>query len=80
MPVTTNGLFQIALFIVLLVALAKPLGSYIAMVFQGESTVSQRVFNPVERVIYRLFMIYPAMFVVILGPAIIGIFDALGSK
>ena len=32
---TTNGLLQIFLFIAILVAVAKPLGSYMARVYEG---------------------------------------------
>ena len=32
---TTNGLFQLALYVVVLLALAKPLGTYMARVYEG---------------------------------------------
>jgi tight adherence protein C len=35
---------------------------------------------PLKILFPLIFMIFPAMFVVILGPAIIGIVDALGGK
>jgi len=35
---------------------------------------------PLKMLFPLIFMIFPAMFVVILGPAIIGIVDALGGK
>ena len=37
--------------------LTKPLGAYMAAVFEGEGRISKRFFAPVERVIYRVFMV-----------------------
>ena len=37
---TANGFFQIALYVVVLTALAKPLGSYMARVFDGRADAS----------------------------------------
>jgi K+-transporting ATPase ATPase A chain len=45
---------QIILYVVVLLLLAKPLGSYMARVFQGERTLLSRVMGPVERLIYRI--------------------------
>jgi potassium-transporting ATPase potassium-binding subunit len=57
---TTNGLLQILLFIVILVALAKPLGSYMARVYEGRSLWGlDRVLGPVERLIYRVCGVRP---------------------
>ncbi len=53
------SLLQIVLFIVVLLALAKPLGSYMAKVYQGERTFLDRVLGPVERFIYRISGIDP---------------------
>lgn len=50
---------QLILYLVLLLALVKPLGSYMARVFQGESTFLDRVMGPVERFLYRLSRIDP---------------------
>ena len=47
------SLIQIVLFMVVLLALAKPLGSYMAKVYQGERTFLDRVLGPIERFIYR---------------------------
>ncbi|HEX7588906.1 MAG TPA: potassium-transporting ATPase subunit KdpA, partial [Anaerolineae bacterium] len=52
---TLNGLFQIGLYLVVLAALAKPLGSYMARVYEGQSTWLDRVLGPIERFMYRLF-------------------------
>ncbi|MBL8080524.1 MAG: potassium-transporting ATPase subunit KdpA [Anaerolineales bacterium] len=49
-----NSLFQIILYVVVLLLLAKPLGSFMARVYQGERTFLDRVLGPVERFIYRI--------------------------
>ena len=51
---TTNGFLQIGLYLIVLVALAKPLGWYMARVYEGQSVWLNRLFGPVERGIYRL--------------------------
>jgi potassium-transporting ATPase potassium-binding subunit len=56
---TIEGSLQIALFFVLLVLIAKPLGSYMARVYSGEKTILSLVFKPVESFIYRLGGITP---------------------
>ncbi len=53
------SLLQIVLFMVVLLALAKPLGSYMAKVYQGERIFLDRVLGPVERFIYRISGIDP---------------------
>ena len=52
---TFNGYVQIALFIVVLLALVKPLGIYMARVYGGQSVGINRVLGPFERLLYRLF-------------------------
>jgi potassium-transporting ATPase potassium-binding subunit len=49
---TPNGYLQIALYFVVLIALVKPLGSYIARVYEGKPILLSRVLGPVERLIY----------------------------
>jgi len=51
---TTNGLLQIGLYLVVLLLLVKPLGWYMARVYEGEPIGLDRVLRPVERFIYRL--------------------------
>lgn len=51
---TINGLAQIGLFFLVLVALVKPLGWYMARVYRGQSCGMDRVMGPIERLIYRL--------------------------
>ncbi len=50
---TANGWFQIALFFVVLLAVTKPLGVFMARVFAGEKTFLDPVLRPIERLLYR---------------------------
>src|SRR5208283_3447081 len=47
-------LLQIVLYVVILIALAKPLGSFMARVFNGERNFLSPVLAPVERFTYRM--------------------------
>src|SRR6478672_1354621 len=47
---TANGWIQIAIFVVILIALARPLGGYMTAVFEGRVTF----LRPVERAFYAL--------------------------
>jgi len=51
---TTNGLFQIGLYLAVLLLLVKPLGAYMARVFQSERTFLHPVLRPIENLIYRI--------------------------
>ena len=51
---TASGLFQIALYFLVLLALTKPLGLYMNRVFQGERTFVHRLLRPFEVAIYKL--------------------------
>jgi potassium-transporting ATPase potassium-binding subunit len=51
---TANGWFQICFFFALVLVCAKPLGLYMARVFERERTFADGVFRPVERLIYRV--------------------------
>jgi K+-transporting ATPase ATPase A chain len=51
---TSNGLLQIALFCLVLLVLTKPLGIYMANVFEGRRTWIQKLLRPLEAGIYRL--------------------------
>jgi K+-transporting ATPase ATPase A chain len=53
------GWVQIALYLVVLLALVKPLGSFIARVYQGERTFLEPVVRPSERLVYRLSGVRP---------------------
>ncbi|SAL18904.1 potassium-transporting ATPase subunit A [Caballeronia cordobensis] len=54
-----NTFTQTAIFIVVLIALALPLGRYMANVFEGTSVVVRRIGRPVESVFYRLAGVDP---------------------
>jgi potassium-transporting ATPase potassium-binding subunit len=56
---TLNGIIQISVFLAVLVLLAKPLGAFMARVFQRERTFLDPVLGPVERFIYRMSRINP---------------------
>ncbi len=51
---------QIIFFLVVLLALAKPLGAFMARVYQRERTFLDPVVQPIERLIYRLAGVDPA--------------------
>ena len=51
---TTNGILQIVVFFLLILAFVKPLGIYIAKVFAGEKTFLHPVLRPIERLCYLL--------------------------
>ncbi|MGZ5232580.1 MAG: potassium-transporting ATPase subunit KdpA [Burkholderiales bacterium] len=55
---TTNGYLQLAFYLIVLALLAKPLGAYMAAVYEGRSGVV-RFCAPVERFIYRLCGVDP---------------------
>ena len=50
---TANGWFQIAVFLALILAVTKPLGVFMARVFNRERTFLDPVLRPMERLIYR---------------------------
>ena len=51
---TANGLLQIAVFFLAILALAKPLGTFMARVFEGERTWLHAGLRPLEGLIYKL--------------------------
>jgi K+-transporting ATPase ATPase A chain len=51
---TTNSLLQLALYLIVLVALVKPLGWYIARVYQGQPCGLDGLLRWLERGLYRL--------------------------
>jgi len=51
---TANGWLQIAVYFVVLLAITKPLGVFMARVFSRERTFLDPVVRPLERLIYRL--------------------------
>ena len=53
------GILQILVYVALLIAVTKPMGAYMARVFQSERTLLDPVVKPVERAIYRVCGIDP---------------------
>lgn len=51
---TWNGWVQILVFAGIILAITKPLGVYMARVFERESTFADPVFGPIERLLYRV--------------------------
>jgi K+-transporting ATPase ATPase A chain len=51
---TANGILQIAIFFAVLIAITKPLGSYMTRVFAGERTWLHRPLRPIEAAIYKI--------------------------
>ncbi len=56
---TANGYLQLVFYVVVLIALAKPLGAYMARVYEGKPAVLNTLGAPVERVLYRICGIDP---------------------
>ena len=56
---TANALLQLAFYVVVLIALAKPLGAYMANVYEGRSAAN-RIGGPIENFFYRLCGVDPA--------------------
>lgn len=56
---TLNGWLQIALYVGVLLLCVKPLGLYMARVFNGERTFLDPVMRPVERLIYAVSGVNP---------------------
>jgi K+-transporting ATPase ATPase A chain len=52
-------MLQLALFVGLLVLLVKPVGLYMAHVFEGEHSFADPLFKPIERLIYRVTGVDP---------------------
>jgi len=57
---TANAMFQLAIYLIVLLALAKPLGAYMARVYEGRPCGLNGVFGWLERLIYRLSGVRPA--------------------
>ena len=49
---TPNGVLQIAVFFMIVLALTKPMGAYMTKVFAGERTFLHPVLHPLERFCY----------------------------
>ena len=55
-----QGWLQLGIFVIVLVALTRPLGAYMAHVFRGERVFLSPVIGPVERLTYRILRVNPA--------------------
>ncbi len=51
---TANGYLQLALYLGVLLALVKPLGAYMARIYEGQPAWLNQVGAPLERLIYRV--------------------------
>ena len=56
---TGDGIFQLTIYLVLLVVLSVPLGHFMAKVFQGERNFLTPVLAPIENTIFKLVRIDP---------------------
>jgi K+-transporting ATPase ATPase A chain len=57
--VTTNGAVQLLFYMVVLLALAKPLGAYMARVYEGRPCGLDGALGGLERLTYRLGSVRP---------------------
>jgi K+-transporting ATPase ATPase A chain len=58
--VSAGSIAQLVLYVVVLLALARPLGAYMARVYEGRACGLDRVLGWLERLIYRLCGVRPA--------------------
>ena len=56
---TGQGLLQLGLYVAVLLVLAKPLGTYMARVYEGRPIGLDRVLGWLERLIYRVGGVRP---------------------
>ena len=54
-----QGWVQIAVFVVVLIALVKPVGIYMARVFTNQRVFLSPVVGPIERLTYRVLRVRP---------------------
>ncbi len=57
---TMNAILQALVLFIVLLALAKPLGWYMARVYEGKPFLLDRLLGPAERAVYRLSGVRPA--------------------
>jgi K+-transporting ATPase ATPase A chain len=57
---SANGYLQLVVYVVVLLALAKPLGTYMARIFEGQPAVLNTIGGPFERLLYRVCGVDPA--------------------
>ena len=58
---TANGVLQLVFYMVVLLVLAKPLGAYMARVYEGRPIVLDRVLGWLERLVYRASGVTPEL-------------------
>ena len=58
---STNGILQLIVYVVVLVALVKPLGAFMARVYEGKPCGLDKILGPLERLIYRICGIDPTV-------------------
>lgn len=56
---TAHGFLQIAIYVIVLLTMAKPLGTYMARVYQDESVGLNRWFAGIEKLFYRMSCVKP---------------------
>ncbi|HYN26947.1 MAG TPA: potassium-transporting ATPase subunit KdpA [Burkholderiales bacterium] len=56
---SANGYLQLAVYVAVLLALAKPLGAYMARIYEGQPALLNRFGAPIERLIYRICGVQP---------------------
>src|SRR5271157_2779881 len=54
---TLNGWLQIALYLLAILLVTKPLGVYMARVFNRERTFLDPILRPIERLLYRVTLV-----------------------
>ena len=59
MILTENGIYQILFYLIVLLCCVKPLGWYMARVYENKPCGIDRIVGPLERVIYRIAGIKP---------------------
>ncbi|HSQ02702.1 MAG TPA: potassium-transporting ATPase subunit KdpA, partial [Burkholderiales bacterium] len=56
---TPNGVLQIVVYLGVLLVLTKPLGAYMARVYEGERVVLDQMLGSLERLFYRAAGVRP---------------------
>ena len=51
---TANGWFQIGVFLLVILAITKPLGVFMTQVFTRKKTFLDPILHPLEKLVYRL--------------------------
>ena len=54
---TTNGWLQILVYLAVILAVTKPMGVFMARVFERQKTFLDPVLRPIERLLYRMTLV-----------------------